>query len=99
VHDALDEIRRRLQRDLPPADRKVIKGQRYVLLRARTKLSAKAKVSLQEVLELNNDLSKGYVLKEEFRDVFAALALDDARPRLKLWEQHVRESGVPGCAA
>ena len=38
VHDALDEIRRRLQRELPPAGRSIIKGQRYVLLRARENL-------------------------------------------------------------
>jgi transposase len=38
VHDALDEIRRRLQRELPPEGRRIIKGQRYVLLRARENL-------------------------------------------------------------
>jgi transposase len=94
VHDALDEIRRRLQRDLPPSDRKIIKGQRYVLLRASTDLSAKEKVSLKELLELNNDLTKGYVLKEGFRDVFATGNLSEGRERLKRWEQQVRESGV-----
>ncbi|MGH9317161.1 MAG: ISL3 family transposase [Thermoanaerobaculia bacterium] len=95
VHDALDEIRRRLQRELPPAGRRIIKGQRYVLLRAREKLSRTQQVSLQEILDANTDLTKGYVLKEAFRDVFKATNLPDGRKRLKAWEAQVRESGVP----
>lgn len=95
VHDALDEIRRRLQRELPPAGRRIIKGQRYVLLHARENLSSRQKVSLQELLNTNTDLTKGYVLKEAFRDVFTATDLRDGRKRLRTWEAQVRESGVP----
>lgn len=95
VHDALDGIRRRLQRELPPEDRRVIKGQRYVLLRAREKLSTRQEVSLQEILDANTDLTMGYVLKEAFRDVFKATNLREGRKRLKAWEAQVRESGVP----
>lgn len=95
VHDALDEIRRRLQRELPPAGRRIIKGQRYVLLRARENLSRRQEVSLQEILNANTDLTKGYVLKEAFREVFKATNLRAGRKRLKAWEEQVRESGVP----
>lgn len=95
VHDALDEIRHRIQRELPPAGRRLIKGQRYVLLRARENLSRRQEVSLQEILNANTDLTKGYVLKEAFRDVFKATNLREGRTRLKAWEAQVRESGVP----
>lgn len=95
VHDALDEIRRRLQRQLPPAGRSILKGQRYVLLRAREKLNSRQEVSLQEILDANTDLTKGYVLKEAFREVFKARNLRDGRKRLHAWEAQVRESGVP----
>jgi len=95
VHDALDEIRRRLQRELPPAERRIIKGQRYVLLRARETLSTRQEVSLQEILNTNTDLTKGYILKEAFREVFKATNLREGRRRLKEWEAQVRESGVP----
>ena len=95
VHDALDEIRRRLQRQLPPAGRRIIKGQRYVLLRAQETLSAKQRVSLQELLDTNTDLTKGWVLKEAFRDVFSATNLRQGRKRLATWEEQVGESGVP----
>jgi hypothetical protein len=95
VHDALDEIRRRLQRELPPAERRIIKEQRYVLLRARETLSTRQEVSLQEILNTNTDLTKGYILKEAFREVFKATNLREGRRRLKEWEAQVRESGVP----
>jgi transposase len=95
VHDALDEIRRRLQRELSPDDRRVIKGQRYVLLRARENLTERQHVSLQEILAANTELTAGYILKEAFRDVFTAENLRTGRKRLKEWERQVRESQVP----
>jgi transposase len=95
VHDALDEIRRRLQRQLPPAGRRVIKGQRYVLLRAQESLNVRQRVSLQELLDTNTDITKAYVLKEAFRDVFKAMNLPQGRKRLAAWEAQVRESNVP----
>ena len=95
VHDALDEIRRRLQRQLPPAGRRIIKGQRYILLRAQENLSVRQRVSLQELLDTNTDITKAYLLKEAFRDVFTATNLLQGRKRLALWEAQVRESGVP----
>jgi len=95
VHDALDEIRRRLQRELPPAGRRIIKGQRYVLLRARTTLTKKDQVSLQELLAANTDLTAGYLLKEAFREVFTARHRREGKTRLRAWERQVQESGVP----
>lgn len=95
VHDALDQIRRRLQRELPPAGRRILKGQRYVLLRAHENLSKRDHVSLRELLAANTDLTASYVLKEAFRYVFTATDLRTGRRRLKVWEEQVRESGVP----
>jgi transposase len=95
VHEALDEIRRRLQRELPPAGRRIIKGQRYVLLRANERLTERQHVSLREILRANTDLTSGYALKESFRDVFNAEGLRAGKKRLREWEQQVRESGVP----
>lgn len=95
VHEALDEIRRRLQRELSPADRRVIKGHRYVLLRARERLTERQHVSLKELLAANTDLTAGYILKEAFRDVFEAENLRDGRKRMREWERQVREGEVP----
>jgi transposase len=95
VHDALDEIRRRIQRNLSPAGRRVIKGNRYVLLRANENLTKRQRISLRELLAANTDLTVAYVLKEAFRDVFDAEGVREGKRRLKAWEAQVRESKIP----
>lgn len=95
IHNALDELRRRVQRELPAADRKRIKGKRYVLLRAKEELSARQRVTLDELLEANADLTAGYILKEAFRDVFRARTRAAGARRLASWEEQVKEAAVP----
>jgi transposase len=95
VHDALDEIRRRLQRGMAKEDREIIKNKRWILLRAREDLSAKQEVSLRELMETNAELSAGYILKEEFRWVFKAKTRTAGEKRLLKWEEKARESGIP----
>jgi transposase len=99
IHDALDEIRRRIQRELPPPERKKIKGARYVLLRANEKLSERQQVTLGELLALNNDITVAYILKEAFRDVFRAPTRKSGERRLKDWKAQAIESKVPELAA
>jgi transposase len=98
IHDALDEIRRRIQRELPPRDRKKIKGARYVLLRGSERLSGRQQVKLGELLTLNNDLTSGYILKEAFRDVFRAPTRKSGERRLKECKEQALESNVPELA-
>ena len=95
VHSAIDEIRRRLQREMSKEDRKVIKNKRWVLLRAREDLSAKQEVSLQELMETNAELAAAYILKEEFRWAFKATTRTAGEGRLGRWEEKVRASGIP----
>jgi len=95
IHNALDEIRRRVQRQLPAKDRKIIKGKRFVLLRGNERLTDAQRVSLGELLSVNADLTAGYVLKEAFRDVFAARTRATGERRLAAWQRQVEESGVP----
>ena len=95
IHTAIDEIRRRLQRDMPKKDRDIIKGKRWVLLRAKENLTAKQKVSLKELMETNAELAAAYILKEEFRWAFRATTRPAGEKRLGRWEDKARESGIP----
>jgi transposase len=95
IHTAIDEIRRRLQRDVPRKDREIIKGKRWVLLRARETLTAKQEVSLRELMEANAELAAAYILKEEFRWAFWATTRSAGEKRLARWEKKVRESEIP----
>jgi len=94
IHDAIDEIRRRLQRELPKTQRDVIKGKRWVLLIAKENLTEKQEVSLKELMESNAELAAAYILKEEFRWVFKARRKDIGEKRLLKWEEKAKESGI-----
>jgi len=95
IHDAIDEIRRRLQREMPKKDRDVIKGKRWVLLIAKENLSDRQQVSLAELMATNAELAAAYLLKEEFRFVFKARTRSEGTKRLLRWENKARESGMP----
>lgn len=95
IHTAIDEIRRRLQNAMPKKDRDIIKGKRWVLLRAREDLTASQEVSLKELMETNAELAMAYILKEEFRWAFKATTRTAGEKRLGRWETKARESGIP----
>ena len=92
---AVDLVRRRLQRQMPAADRRVIKNKRYVILKARENLTSKERVGLKELLGANEEISTAYILKEDFREWFGCDSRTDARAYLRDWVAKVQESGIP----
>jgi transposase len=94
---AIDDIRRRLQRELPPTGRLYLKGSRYLLLRNRENLTAKQRIRLQDLLRLpaNETLNVAYILKEDLRVVFRRQDPKRARAELRDWKHRVRESKIP----
>ena len=94
---AIDDIRRRLQRELPPAGRLYLKGSRYLLLRNRENLTAKQRVRLHDLLRLpaNETLNAAYILKEDLRVIFRRQDPKQARAELRDWKRRVRESKIP----
>ena len=94
---AIDDIRRRLQRELPPPGRLYLKGSRYLLLRNRENLTAKQRIRLQDLLRLpaNETLNAAYILKEDLRVVFRRQDPKRARAELRDWKRRGRESKIP----
>jgi transposase len=95
LHLAIDNLRRRLQAELPPEGRRYLKNKRYLLLKGRENLSDKDRVRLKELLAVNEPLNAAYILKEDFRTVFDEIDPKRARKALKGWKLRVRESGIP----
>lgn len=95
LNDAVDKIRRRVQREMTPVDRRVIKNKRYLILKAAENLRKKDRVSLQELLDANREIATAYVLKEEFREWFRCRTPASARRYLRDWIGKVRESRIP----
>ena len=71
-----------------------MKGKRYILLRGRENISQDAKATLRELSVLNRDLYIGYLLKEQFRQVFQTKEVNTATLRLIPWIKMCMKSNV-----
>ena len=71
-----------------------MKGKRYVLLKGRENISQDARTTLKELSVLNRDLYIGYLLKEQFRQVFQTRDVNTATLRLILWIKMCMKSKI-----
>ena len=90
----LDKIRRFTMKHPSYTLGQFMKGKRYVLLRGRENISKEAKETLKELSILNRDLYIGYLLKEQFRQVFQTREVNTATLRLILWIKMCMKSKV-----
>lgn len=95
LHLALDKIRCRQYKELPPEGRRYIKNSRFLLLRHREDLSAKGGIRLNELLAVNETLNVAYILKEDLRSIFDILDPGAARLEFRAWKGRARESKIP----
>lgn len=95
LHRALDDLRRRLQAQLPPDRRIYLKRSRYVLLRRGEDLSPGQRIRLRRLMRANTPLNRAYLLKEDFRGIFEEEDPLRARAALRDWKARVRESKIP----
>ncbi|MBI5525393.1 MAG: ISL3 family transposase, partial [Deltaproteobacteria bacterium] len=95
--EAIDNIRRRIQSQLPPEGRRYLKGSRYLLLRPSETLTSTQCITLKELLDLpgNVELTTAYLLKEDLRAVFRELDPKVARAEFRDWKRRAIESGIP----
>ena len=95
LNRSLDDLRRRIQRDLPVEDRRVLKNKRYVLLKPSEHLTRRQRVALAELKRANEPLSTGYLLKEDFREIYQAVDATEARADFADWIRRVRAAAIP----
>lgn len=95
LHLAIDKIRCRLYKELPPEGRRYIKNSRFLLLRRREDLNPKQSVRLEELLAVNETLNVAYILKEDLRSIFNILDSRLARVEFRAWKRRARESKIP----
>jgi len=95
LNAAIDEVRRTEWRQAKDEGKRVIKGSRYLLIAGLENLNDKGKDRLIELMKLNERLSQAYLLKEEFRQIYASTA-DPAKAaaRFKRWCDTVFDSGL-----
>jgi transposase len=75
VTDALDKLRRRIVREARADKDQVtldgLKDARWAVLKNPNRLTGKQRRKLADIQQINNPLYRGYLLKEQFRAIFA----------------------------
>ena len=94
VNRAIDETRRELCRTLSSPDRKVIKGSRFLLLKAGENLDQPARCRLDQLMALNEPLYQAYLLKEDLRQFWHQPNSDEAGLFLSRWIQRAEATGI-----
>lgn len=93
--EVIDEIRREEYKKADAADRKIIKGSRYLLLSNRKNLRRSQKVRLREVLELNERLNSVYILKDYLKKIYTYRRRGWAQKTLDHWCELAAEIDHP----
>lgn len=94
VNKAIDQTRREICRALGGDRKKVVKGTRFLLLRAGDRLDDNALSRLDRLKSLNEPLYKAYLLKEDLRLLWTLPSKRKAKRFLRKWLARARASGL-----
>jgi len=99
-NDKLSTLRRQLYHQAAHEEKAVLKGIRWLLLRAQENLNAHVnpkkdeRLRLQAALELNQTLATAYYMKERLRLLFQAVDAQAAETELSAWISEAQISGI-----
>ena len=82
---AMDDVRKSVQKQLPADQRRYFKRSRRLLLAHRDKLTREDRAAVDVMLRFSDRLMQAYALKEAFYDFMAAPDRTEADRRLDFW--------------
>ncbi|MEG0587936.1 MAG: transposase, partial [Akkermansia sp.] len=92
--DALDQVRREELSKASEMNRRLISNSRYLLLKGRENVAEDKVNRLNQLLLSNRKISDGYVLKEQFREIYKAKDVNGGIWRLSEWLRMTRASSI-----
>jgi transposase len=99
-NDKLSLLRRQLYREADVLGKEILKGSRYLLLKAPENLKSHddktkdERARLQAALELNQPLATAYYMKERLRLLFDCVTVQQAQNELEAWIGEAQSSGI-----
>lgn len=93
-NEVIDKTRRAEWRAASEQDKTFIKGQRYNLFRNPENLKPKQEKSLKELLAMNENLNKTYVLKDALKVLWTYKYAKSASKYLDKWISWAMETGI-----
>lgn len=94
LSDAIEAVRRNEQQLADEKMGGLIKGTRWLWLKAGGSLKRKEKCTLAEIMKVNRRLHRAYVLKEDFEAFYACDTTEEATTFLKDWTRRCRQSNL-----
>ena len=91
----IDEVRRAETRAAAEADKKVIKGSRWILLKNLENLKETEVPRLEKLLSINKNLAAVYILKDELKTIWHCPNRQYMTKTLDDWCSKALESGIP----
>lgn len=93
LNDAVTRVRRAEFKRNDPGS-KVLKGSRYLFLSNPENLDERGRERLEKLLELNANINKAYMLKEDLRHMYTLKDEQEAARHLANWAKMAGESGL-----
>lgn len=99
-NDKLSLLRRQMYHEADTLGKEVLKGSRYLLLKAPENLKSHAdktkdeRARLQAALELNQPLATAYYMKERLRLLFSCADMQEAKKELEAWINEAASSRI-----
>lgn len=91
---AIDKLRVSEAKKAEDSDKEIYKGTRWLLLKRPENLKENQQESLDELLNVNKKLFVAYILRDEFRQIFAGITAHSRLIRLANWIKKARASGI-----
>jgi transposase len=92
LSEAIEAVRRHEQQIADDKTGQLIKGTRWLWLKAKGNLKRKEKYTLAEIMKVNRRLQRAYVLKEDFDAFYASDNAEEAARFLKDWTRRCKQS-------
>ena len=94
ANEALDSIRKEVQKELDKPHKKWFKNARRVLLRRQQKLSSGERAKLSQMFSFSDKLAVAHALKEEYCRIFDSCDRKMFKERLRDFREHVLASNI-----
>lgn len=95
LNEAVNDTRKLIMARASEEQRRVVKGKRFILLRRFGNLTDPQVDELDELLDLNTDLTKVYLLKEQFDEFWNRGNAGAAAKFLDAWIREAHETEIP----
>lgn len=91
---AIDKLRVAEAKKAKKSDKDIYKGTRWLLLKRPENLRENQKESLDKLLNVNRNLYIAYILRDEFRQIFAGITAHSRLIRFSNWIKKARASDI-----